>query len=231
MCLCECVLRTQIQLCWMCTVPQKKLTRYLCALAQAPNNICSALLYSTNTTSRCRCRFPLFRFRCCYQQRPYVWLQMPKHSLSRCVLSRTLNPVGVVCNNNNSSTWMQIVAFHVHWGWCLCIFKSRIVLNSALECGACIGFQSGEFHRSIALAQWKRTHKGAMQRGCTVFTLEYTYRWITFFLWTSWKRTRKTQISIILIKFLFNFHKVFNRKFISHCTQSIQFLFDSLEFT
>lgn len=38
----------------------------------------------TNATSRCRCHFPLSRFRCCYQQRPYVWLQMPKHSRSVC---------------------------------------------------------------------------------------------------------------------------------------------------
>lgn len=52
------------------------------------------------------------------------------------------------------------------------MYESR-ALNSALECGASIGRQSGEFHRSIGLAQWKHTYKGAMNRGSPYLALEY----------------------------------------------------------
>lgn len=38
-------------------------------------------------------------------------------------------------------------------------------LNSALECGVSICFESGEFNLSITLAQWKHTHKATMSRG------------------------------------------------------------------
>lgn len=87
-----CVLRTQIRFCWMCTVPQKKLTRYLCSHRHRTT---SALLlhecYEPMPMSLSTFSIPVLL------SAATVRVTSNAKTFSLRVLSRTLNPVGVVC--------------------------------------------------------------------------------------------------------------------------------------